>query len=152
VGDGPSVGAIVACIDEAGRVLVVKQTTGPFAGAWLMPGGTLEPGERLEDCARRELLEETGYRVRDLRLVARYEVRSLPSGRFDIALHMFRGDGLSGSSVAEPGSEVRWVLPGEIAIHPSMAVQLADLDLIERDAPSLERDLAALGVVVRRLR
>ena len=151
MGDGPSVGAIVACIDDTGRVLVVKQTTGPFAGAWLMPGGTLEPGERLEDCARRELLEETGYRVRDLRLVARYEVRSLPPGRFDIALHMFRGDGLSGSSVAEPGSEVRWVLPGETAIHPSMAVQLADLGLLQREPFEVARDLAQIGVEVHRL-
>jgi ADP-ribose pyrophosphatase len=28
---------------------------------WEVPAGTLEPGEPLESCARRELLEETGY-------------------------------------------------------------------------------------------
>ncbi len=28
---------------------------------WEVPAGTLEPGEELEACARRELLEETGY-------------------------------------------------------------------------------------------
>ncbi len=28
---------------------------------WEVPAGTLEPGEPLEACARRELLEETGY-------------------------------------------------------------------------------------------
>ena len=30
---------------------------------WEVPAGTREPDEPLEDCARRELLEETGYRA-----------------------------------------------------------------------------------------
>jgi 8-oxo-dGTP pyrophosphatase MutT (NUDIX family) len=31
---------------------------------WSIPGGGIEPGESAEDCAIREMLEETGYRVR----------------------------------------------------------------------------------------
>jgi 8-oxo-dGTP pyrophosphatase MutT (NUDIX family) len=31
------------------------------AGAWVPPGGHSRPGESPEDCARRELMEETGY-------------------------------------------------------------------------------------------
>src|SRR5205807_4493728 len=60
MGKGPQVSAIVGCVDDAGRVLIVKQTSGPFAGSWLLPGGTVERNERLEDAARRELFEETG--------------------------------------------------------------------------------------------
>ena len=33
-------------------------------GAWGLPGGGLEPHESLADCARREVLEETGVTVR----------------------------------------------------------------------------------------
>ena len=33
-------------------------------GAWGLPGGGLEPHESLADCARREVLEETGIPVR----------------------------------------------------------------------------------------
>jgi 8-oxo-dGTP diphosphatase len=152
VAEGPGVSAIVACVDEAGRVLVVKQTAGPFAGAWLLPGGNVERNERLEDAARRELLEETGYRAKELRPVALYEVRSAPAvDDFHFLVHLFRGLGLDGSPRAEAGSEVRWSLPGEIDPHPNLAVALADLGLIQRERAALARDLEAIGVEMRRV-
>ena len=43
------VGAIVACVDRAKRILLVKQTGGPYAGAWVLPGGRVEPDEPIED-------------------------------------------------------------------------------------------------------
>jgi 8-oxo-dGTP diphosphatase len=151
VPEGPGVAAIVACIDSAGRILVVKQTTGPFAGAWLLPGGAAKPGELVEEAARRELAEETGYHVEDLELVARYLVRSVPPGRFEIVLHMFRGGALQGDLRAEAGSEARWVGPRELELHPSMAVQLADLGLIEPEPASVVEGLARIGAQMRQL-
>jgi 8-oxo-dGTP diphosphatase len=151
VPEGPGVGAIVACVDSAGRILVVKQTTGPFAGAWLLPGGIVERNERIEDGARRELREETGYSVGDLRPVALYEVRSVPPGAFHILLHMFRGGEVNGLPRPEAGSEVRWAHPAELDLHPSMAVQLVDLGLVDRERAVLRSDLAHIGVEMRRL-
>jgi 8-oxo-dGTP diphosphatase len=129
----------------------VKQGGGPFAGAWLLPGGAVERNERIEDGARRELAEETGYRAGQLRLVALYEVRSVPPGRFHILLHMLRGAELEGTPCPERESALRWVHPREMDLHPSMAVQLADLGLIERDPAASFRDLAHIGVEMHRL-
>ena len=147
----PVVAAIVASLDEGGRILVVKQSTGPFAGAWLLPGGEVERDERVEDAVRRELREETGYTAAALRAVALYEVRSVPPGRFHILLHMYRAGELDGAPRAETGSAVRWIDPRELDPHPTMAMQLVDLGLIERDGAALFHDLAQIGVEMRRL-
>ena len=49
--------ASVAVQRADGRVLLGRRTD---SGKWHTPGGHAEPGERLEDAARRELREETG--------------------------------------------------------------------------------------------
>ncbi len=38
----------------------------PYADHWSIPSGRIEAGESPENCARREMLEETGYRCTDL--------------------------------------------------------------------------------------
>ncbi len=42
----------------------------PYAGMWSIPSGHREPLESPEECARRELFEETGYRCANLKPLA----------------------------------------------------------------------------------
>jgi ADP-ribose pyrophosphatase YjhB (NUDIX family) len=63
----PAVGAII--FDEAGRVLLIHRGDGR---GWSLPGGLMEPGERLVDCLVREVREETGLEVEPMRLVGVY--------------------------------------------------------------------------------
>lgn len=46
--------------DDVPQVLLVLRKNNPFKGKWALPGGFLEMDEELEDCATRELYEETG--------------------------------------------------------------------------------------------
>lgn len=47
-------------------VLLIRRGREPLKGEWSIPGGMLELGESLEDGVKREVLEETGLRVRPL--------------------------------------------------------------------------------------
>lgn len=61
------VGAVVIHED---RVLLVRRGKEPMRGRWLVPGGTVEWGETLEEAVVREVREETGLTVRPREMVA----------------------------------------------------------------------------------
>jgi 8-oxo-dGTP diphosphatase len=54
---------------ENGRALLIRRGREPLLGEWSIPGGGLELGETLEEGVARELLEETGLKVRVLELI-----------------------------------------------------------------------------------
>lgn len=60
-------GVRILALDHSGRVLLVRHSYG--TRGWMPPGGGLEPGEAPVDTATRELLEETGCRLLEARIV-----------------------------------------------------------------------------------
>lgn len=55
----PTFVTVDAVVKKAGHILLVRRKHAPGEGLWALPGGFLEPGERLRDAALRELVEET---------------------------------------------------------------------------------------------
>lgn len=58
----PTVGAL---IEKEGRVLLVRTTK--WRGLWGVPGGKVQLGESLEEALRREVLEEVGLALHEIR-------------------------------------------------------------------------------------
>ncbi len=62
-------GAAVFIINPQGKLLLFRRIDN---GCWGPPGGMMEPGESLEETARRETLEETGLEIKSLELFGVY--------------------------------------------------------------------------------
>lgn len=78
----------VVPVTEEGGVVLVRQWRQPVGGFTLeLPGGGVDKGKDPREAARRELLEETGYRAEDLSHLV--SVRTSP-GRSTEVCHLFR--------------------------------------------------------------
>jgi 8-oxo-dGTP diphosphatase len=141
--------AIVACVDDDGRVLLVKQRSGPFTGAWLLPGGGVDDGESIEDAVRRETREETGCDLASLRKIATYEVDERTQD-FKALVHLFVARAI-GEPRPEPGSAVRWASPTVATYHPALRRELADAGLRSEDEAALSQAMRLTNVSMHRL-
>jgi hydroxymethylpyrimidine/phosphomethylpyrimidine kinase len=54
--------AVALLVHDGSRLLLVRRAKPPAEGELCLPGGFMELGETVEECGRRELLEETGLR------------------------------------------------------------------------------------------
>ena len=61
--DHPRLG-VGAVVFRKNRVLLVLRSNPPAQDQWAIPGGRVELGETLQTAAEREVLEETGIRIR----------------------------------------------------------------------------------------
>jgi 8-oxo-dGTP diphosphatase len=62
----PMIGVGVLVVRD-GRVLLGERRGAHGAGTWAPPGGHLEFGETVDTCARREVREETGLEISNVR-------------------------------------------------------------------------------------
>ena len=108
--------AVMMAVDSKSNILLVRQYRLPAAKyLWELPAGKLDAGENPLQAARRELLEETGYRARQWKkLVSFYPSPGYVSEKMTI----FLARGLTAGE-AQPMEderiECRWFRPREIA-------------------------------------
>jgi ADP-ribose pyrophosphatase YjhB (NUDIX family) len=69
----PLVGVAAVVFNDDGHALLVKRGRPPRAGAWGLPGGLLDLGEKLVDGVRREVMEECAIEIEVGGLVAAFE-------------------------------------------------------------------------------
>ena len=133
---------VAAVVEQEGALLLVRHQKPDRDPYWVLPGGRLQPGERIPDCAGRELAEETGLTAGFSGVL--YVSEFLRDGRhtIDVVARMaLEGDDeatLGSDPEVEPGAEptlreIRW-----ISIDELREIKLLPASIKERllkDAP-----------------
>ncbi len=91
------------------KVLLGKRKNVPIGkGTWGFPGGHLEENESFENCAEREVAEETGMKVKNLRFLTATNDIFTKEKKHYITLFL-RAEHVSGSpKVLEPDKCEKW--------------------------------------------
>ena len=91
---------VVVPVTQAGTILCLWQFRHPHGKShWELPAGRMEPGEEPQAAARRELLEETGYRAESFTRVAGFHPLNGISPHF---AHIFIAEGCVSAGPARP--------------------------------------------------
>jgi 8-oxo-dGTP diphosphatase len=105
----------VVCL-RGDDVLLIRRGRPPRQGQWSLPGGRIEPGERVVDAALRELREETG-------------VEAEITGLLDVVDGIFANEGRHYVLI---DYAARWLSGEPVAGDDAMEARFVALDQVDR--------------------
>ena len=91
-----------------GKVLLGERHGSHGVGTWALPGGHLEFGESVESCAQREVLEETGLEITDVKNIAFTNDIFEKEGKHYVTLFVIAGQCDGEPVVIEPDKCKGW--------------------------------------------
>ncbi|MCL4407957.1 MAG: NUDIX domain-containing protein [Thermotogae bacterium] len=146
------VGGLGIVINSKGEVLFIKQKNGPYAGNWLLPGGSVEYGETALNAAKREIMEETGIKVEDGKFIATYEmIGEWKAGKYHILMitFLFKSDleiptNFKGHNV----DGIVWANPQNISLHPTDMLILKDAGLLQISDEKIKSSLRNASITM----
>jgi len=133
-----------AVLRRRGRVLIARRPEGKLLGGlWEFPGGKREARESLEDCLRRELMEELAIHVAvGERLGTFHHAYS----HFRVSVHAFACSLRRGEPKALEHSQIRWVYPGRLTAYPMGKVDRLIARALQRTAAAPAQKMAGASI------
>jgi len=123
---------VAVITNEQGNVLIDRRKQeGLLGGLWEFPGGKIEPGESVEDCVKREIMEELGI---EIEVGDRLITIDHAYTHFKVTLNVFNCKHLSGEPQPIECDEVKWVTLDEIDEYPFPKANGQIIDAMKKQA------------------
>ena len=103
----PKVGVGVLIFKD-NKILLGKRKNSHGDDSWCPPGGHLEFNEELEDCANRETLEETGIKIKNIKLITATNDIFIKENKHYITLHLIADYDSGEVKLMEPEKCEKW--------------------------------------------
>ncbi len=129
----PLIGVGAVVFNDRHEILLIKRGKAPNYGQWMVPGGTLEWGESLEECAVREVREETGVEIEIETFVEIIEAIQRGGADFHYVIMDFAARAVSGTPKASSDAlEAVWAGLDALAPYRLSKELLAVIDKARR--------------------
>jgi 8-oxo-dGTP diphosphatase len=106
--------ATICHVIRGRRLLLKKASRGFSVGKWNAPGGKCEPGEKPEECARREVLEETGLLISGLFYHGALTFVMDGGKTLHTRAHLFSTSNVKGRARSSEEGPVKWFPQGAL--------------------------------------
>lgn len=123
---------IVITKETEPKVLLIQRGNEPYKGCWAFPGGFMDMDETTEECAIRELEEETGLVVGHVQQIGAYsKVDRAPRGRTITVAHLALIDSPVPIKGQDDAASAQWF---PLSTLPPLAFDHAEImrDAVER--------------------
>jgi len=127
----PASALVIPSPDDPHRILLVKRAVEPCKGEYSLSGGFMEIDETAEECAIREMLEETGFHGRIKNLLG---INSQPSPQYKMVLIFGYEMEIIGGKLA-PSDDAQDAAFFPLDNHPKIAFETHQhfVDIYERE-------------------
>jgi 8-oxo-dGTP diphosphatase len=133
---------IVITKEAEPKVLLIERGDEPFKGCWAFPGGFMNMDETTEQCAIRELEEETGLKVNEVHQIGAYsKVDRDPRGRTVTVAYLAIIDAPIAVKGQDDAAKAQWFL---LSALPELAF---DHDEIMHDAIKKYKEIVNDGLI-----
>jgi len=107
MGDFPKVGVGVIIIKD-NKILFAQRKNSHGEDTWSVPGGHLEFNETIEECAKREVFEEAGIEIKNLKIGPFTNDIFKKEGKHYITIYVIADYNSGKVEVKEPDRMVEW--------------------------------------------
>ena len=117
-----NIAVAIGVIRKGDKVFIQKRPAkGLMAGLWEFPGGKVEKGESKKMALKREVVEEVGIQIKNIKLLKNIK-HAYTS--FKVDLHCFEADYESGEIQLKAAADGKWVSVSELSDYPFPAANV----------------------------